>query len=236
MIVKHKKTARVLGLAAPLALAMGLGITAQSFAQEGEGRLWTGVNSGGVLKTSDGECVKSAGTRAMLEACGDMLERCPDATCLPVDEDCNPLDSDGDGVPDCDDKCPGTVSGAKVDASGCEIIGSITINLVNDEFDFDKAVLKPDMKAALDDVASRIEASPGDEQLTIIGHTDSIGTEEYNMGLGQRRADATADYLIDQGVSGSQITTKSMGEAQPVADNGTKAGRAKNRRVEILTQ
>ena len=234
MIVKHKKTARVLGLAAPLALAMGLGITAQTFADEG--RLWTGVHSGGVVKTSDGECVKSAGTRAMLEACGDMLERCPDATCLPVDEDCNPLDSDGDGVPDCDDKCPGTEAGAKVDASGCEIIGSITIDLVNDEFEFDKAVLKPDMKAALDDVASRVEASPGDEHLTIIGHTDSIGSEEYNMGLGQRRADATADYLIDQGVSASRVTTKSMGESQPVADNSSKAGRAKNRRAEILTK
>ena len=92
------------------------------------------------------------------------------------------------------------------------------------------------MKAALDDVASRVKASPGDEHLTIIGHTDSIGTEEYNLGLGQRRADATADYLIDQGISASQITTKSMGESQPVADNGTREGRAKNRRAEILTK
>lgn len=233
-MIKDKKTARVLGLAAPLALAMGLGISAESFADEG--RLWTGVSSGGVVKTSSGDCVKSAGPRAMLEACGDMMERCPDATCLPVDEDCNPLDSDGDGIPDCDDKCPGTPANAKIDASGCEIIESLTIDLVNDEFDFDKSTLKPDMKAALDDVASRVEASPGDERLTIIGHTDSIGTEKYNMGLGQRRADATADYLIGLGVSASNITTKSMGEAQPVASNKTKAGRAKNRRVDIMTK
>jgi OOP family OmpA-OmpF porin len=232
MISKSKMPARIMGLAAPMALAMGLGIAANVVADEG--RLFTNA-AGGVLKTSDGECVKSAGSRSMLEACGDVMEKCPGATCLPVDENCNPLDSDGDGVPDCRDKCPGTVSGAKTDADGCEIVGDLTIDLVNDEFDFDSARLKPAMKAALEDVAARVQASKGDESLLVVGHTDSIGTDAYNQGLSERRAQATADYLIEQGVSASRISTKGMGESQPVADNGTRAGRAKNRRVEILT-
>lgn len=221
MITKEKKTARILGLAAPLALAMGLSVSGSALAEEGE--LYTNA-AGGQLMTTYGDCVKSKGPRAMLEACGAVA----------VDE-CA-LDADGDGVGNCDDNCPDTAAGTKVDANGCEIIESLTIDLVNDEFDFDKAVLKPDMMAALDDVAARVNASAGEEQLTIVGHTDSVGRESYNMDLGQRRADATADYLIGQGISAGNITTKSMGESQPVADNSTAAGRKKNRRVEILTQ
>ena len=219
MIMKEKKMTRILGLAAPLALAMGLGVSGSALADEGE--LHTNA-SGGQLMTTYGECVKSAGPRARLEACGD-IDECA-------------LDTDGDGVGNCDDTCPDTPAGVKVDANGCEIIDSITIDLVNDEFDFDKAVLKPDMKAALDDVAARINASAGDEQLTIVGHTDSVGRDAYNMELGQRRADATAAYLAGQGVDADNITTKSVGEENPIADNGTAAGRAANRRVEILTR
>lgn len=220
MITKEKKTARILAAAAPLALAMGLGVSGSALAGD-EGELYTNA-AGGLLMTTYGECVKSAGPKGMYEACG-AVDECA-------------KDSDGDGVGNCDDKCPDTVAGAKVDANGCEIIESLTIDLVNDEFDFDKSTLKPDMKVALDDVASRVQASPGDEQLTVVGHTDSVGSEEYNMGLGQRRADATADYLIGKGISAGNISTKSMGESQPVADNGTAAGRKKNRRVEIMTQ
>ncbi len=220
MITKEKKTARILGLAAPLALAMGLGVSGSALAEEGS--LYTNTPNG-KLFTTYGECVKSAGPRAQLEVCGDI-------------DNCS-LDSDGDGVGNCDDNCPDTPAGAKVDANGCEIIESLTIDLVNDEFDFDKSTLKPDMEAALDDVAARVNASAGDEQLTIVGFTDSIGTEEYNMALGQRRADATAAYLVDQGgISASNINTRSMGESQPVANNDTAEGRGKNRRVDVLTQ
>jgi OOP family OmpA-OmpF porin len=247
MIVKDKKIGRIMGLAAPLALAMGLGIAADAVAKD---MSYVGAAKG-VLKTGYGDCVKSLGAFNPMEECGDVTEepdsdgdgvpddrdKCPGTPAgVKVDEDGCPLDSDGDGVPDYRDKCPGTPAGARVDADGCEIIASMTIDLVNDEFEFDSATLKPDMKAALDDVAARVEASKGRENLLIVGHTDSIGSEDYNMGLGERRARATADYLISQGVSASSISTKSMGESQPVADNSTKAGRAKNRRVEILTQ
>ena len=244
MIVRDKKIGWIMGLAAPLALTMGLGITGDVVAAE---MSYVGA-AATVLKTGSGECVKSLGPFSPMEECGDVSavadsdgdgvpddrDKCPGTPAgVQVDEDGCPLDSDGDGVPDYKDKCPGTPPGARVDANGCEIIADLTIDLVNDEFEFDSARLKPDMEAALDDVAARVAASKGDETLLVVGHTDSIGSEAYNMDLGQRRADATASYLVGQGVNPS---TKSMGESQPVADNSTKAGRAKNRRVEILTK
>lgn len=116
-----------------------------------------------------------------------------------------------------------------------EIIDSYTINLVNDEFDFDKYFLKPDMKVALDDLARRVKASPGDEMLTIIGHTDSKGSEQYNYGLGLRRANSTKEYLVKVGkLDPNKIRVESKGELQPVASNATEEGRAQNRRIEIV--
>lgn len=145
-----------------------------------------------------------------------------------------PKDSDGDGVPDYKDACPGTSHGAKVDAKGCEIINNIVINTTADHFDFDSATLKPAMKAALDDVAAKVKASAGDEQLEVIGHTDSSGPEAYNQILSERRAQSAADYLAGQGLTG--LSVKGMGESSPVADNGTRKGRSMNRRVEIRTK
>jgi len=92
------------------------------------------------------------------------------------------------------------------------------------------------MQATLDDVSARIQASPGDEYLTIIGHTDSVGSDAYNQRLSGRRAQAAGDYLVTRGVHADHVTTKGMGGFRPVADNYTKRDRAKNRRVEILTQ
>ncbi len=113
------------------------------------------------------------------------------------------------------------------------IIESLTIDLVNDEFAFNRAELTPDMEVALDDVARRVEESSGDETLTVVGHTDGIGSQEYNLGLGQRRADSAADYLISKGIPADRLSTESMGKADPVATNETDEGRSKNRRVDI---
>ena len=217
-MLEENKTTRIMGLAAPLALTMALMAAPAANAEEFD-KFWGETTGDRAWETNYGECWEGVGGSPDLVPCG-----------------CAARDSDGDGVNDCDDKCPDTPAGAKVDANGCEIIASLTIDLVNDEFDFDKSTLKPAMMVALDDVARRVEETPGDEYLTIIGHTDSVGSEAYNMGLGQRRADATADYLISQGVRADRITTKSMGESQPVADNSTAEGRAKNRRVEIQSQ
>jgi len=99
-------------------------------------------------------------------------------------------------------------------------------------FDFDKAVLKPEGKAKLDDLVGKLQAV-NLEVIIAVGHTDSIGTEAYNMKLSMRRANAVKDYLVSKGIDANRIHTEGKGESQPIASNKTKEGRAKNRRVEI---
>jgi outer membrane protein OmpA-like peptidoglycan-associated protein len=99
-------------------------------------------------------------------------------------------------------------------------------------FDFNKATLKPEAKNQLARVLQILKDQPG-AQVDIAGHTDGIGSDAYNMGLGKRRADSVADYLVQNGVPRQNIRTESFGKRQPVASNETAEGRAQNRRVEI---
>lgn len=99
-------------------------------------------------------------------------------------------------------------------------------------FDFNKAVLKPEGKAKLDDVVSKVKGI-NLEVIIAVGHTDSVGSDAYNQKLSVRRAEAVKAYLVSKGIEKSRIYTEGKGEKQPVADNKTKEGRAKNRRVEI---
>ena len=99
-------------------------------------------------------------------------------------------------------------------------------------FDFDKSVLKAEGKAKLDDLASKVKAI-NLEVIIAVGHTDSIGTDAYNQKLSVRRAEAVKAYLVSRGIEKNRVYTEGKGEKQPVADNKTKEGRAKNRRVEI---
>ena len=99
-------------------------------------------------------------------------------------------------------------------------------------FDFDKAVLKPAGKAKLDELAALVK-DINLEVIVAVGHTDSIGTEAYNLKLSERRAQAVKAYLESKGIDKSRIYTEGKGEAQPIATNKTAAGRAQNRRVEI---
>ena len=99
-------------------------------------------------------------------------------------------------------------------------------------FDFDKAVLKPEGKAKLDDLSSKL-GSINLEVIIAVGHTDSVGTDAYNQKLSVRRAEAVKAYLQGKGIEANRIYTEGKGEKQPVADNKTAAGRAQNRRVEI---
>ncbi len=99
-------------------------------------------------------------------------------------------------------------------------------------FDFDKAVLKPAGKAKLAELTTKIK-DMNLEVIIAVGHTDSIGTDAYNQKLSIRRAEAVKAYLVSQGIETNRIYTEGKGEKQPIADNKTAAGRAKNRRVEI---
>jgi len=99
-------------------------------------------------------------------------------------------------------------------------------------FDFDKAVLKPEGKAKLDDLADKVKGL-NLEVIIATGHTDSRGADAYNQKLSVKRADAVKTYLTGKGVEASRVYTEGKGEAQPVADNKSDEGRAKNRRVEI---
>jgi OOP family OmpA-OmpF porin len=108
-------------------------------------------------------------------------------------------------------------------------------------FDFDRANLKPTGRARLDQLASDINRAERVSAVKVVGHTDSKGTEAYNMRLGQRRADTVAGYLASRNVPAAKISSSSMGESQPVAPNtlpngkDNPAGRAQNRRVDVTT-
>ena len=99
-------------------------------------------------------------------------------------------------------------------------------------FDFDKSVLKPEGRAKLDDLVSKIQGI-NLEVIIAVAHTDSVGTHAYNQKLSVRRAEAVKAYLVSKGIEKNRIYTEGKGESQPIADNRTAAGRAKNRRVEI---
>ena len=99
-------------------------------------------------------------------------------------------------------------------------------------FDFDKSVLKPEGRAKLDDLVGKIKGI-NLEVIIAVGHTDSVGTDAYNQRLSVRRSEAVKAYLVSKGIERNRVYTEGKGEKQPVADNKTDEGRAKNRRTEI---
>ena len=156
-------------------------------------------------------------------------------------------DEDGDGVPDSRDKCPGTPKGVQVDANGCPppapvveeavVVKEETIVIRDVHFQFDKATLTSSDKQVLDKIATRLKAEAPTAQLTVTGHTDSVGSDTYNQKLSDKRAHSVVEYLIEQGVPRSNfVSVVGAGESQPVADNKTADGRAQNRRTEIKIQ
>jgi OOP family OmpA-OmpF porin len=100
-------------------------------------------------------------------------------------------------------------------------------------FDFDRSTLRPEAIQILDRAVMTLQGSPT-LTVTIEGHTDSVGTAEYNLSLGERRANAVRDYLLGRGIAAGRMRTVSYGEERPAADNGTDAGRAMNRRAHIV--
>jgi len=122
------------------------------------------------------------------------------------------------------------VPGAKVERVGEGINVTFNEKIL---FAFSKSDLSATAQSNLDKLAAVLKEYP-DTDIEIQGHTDSRGTDEYNMGLSERRAGAVADYLRGKGISSSRITTKGFGETAPIASNDTEEGRAQNRRVNFL--
>jgi outer membrane protein OmpA-like peptidoglycan-associated protein len=109
----------------------------------------------------------------------------------------------------------------------------IAVRLTNDIlFDFNRAALRPESQSTLRSLANNFRQYP-DEVITVEGHTDNIGSPDYNQGLSERRAHSVRSYLIDEGVPSSHIEARGYGESRPKATNSTPEGRQLNRRVEI---
>jgi OOP family OmpA-OmpF porin len=134
-------------------------------------------------------------------------------------------DTDGDGVTDNIDQCPDTPAGAPVNEKGCWIIDNV-------EFDFNKAAIKSEFVNTLVEIADVMKAN-SNIKVQIDGNTDNIGTAEYNMKLGEKRAMAAKQFLIDQGIAADRISTESFGYSRPAATNSTEWGRDRNRRDEF---
>jgi outer membrane protein OmpA-like peptidoglycan-associated protein len=100
-------------------------------------------------------------------------------------------------------------------------------------FDFNKYTLKPEAREKLAKVSGILLAYP-DLKLQVEGHTDNIGSDEYNQKLSEERADGVRDYLVSQSVVDANVTARGLGKNDPIADNSTNQGRAKNRRVELV--
>ncbi len=156
-------------------------------------------------------------------------------------------DEDEDGVFDRRDHCPDTPANTPVDNRGCPIpqypatvkpveLQSEVITLSDQGevlFAFDSAQLTP---AAQEQLVGLMDKLKNADVLSIkvVGHTDSQGTDAYNQALSERRASSVAAFLLEQGLAPDKLTSQGMGESQPVADNASEEGRAKNRRVELV--
>jgi OOP family OmpA-OmpF porin len=100
-------------------------------------------------------------------------------------------------------------------------------------FDFDRSDIRPDSYPVLDEAARILAETPDIDLVVIEGHTDALGTEEYNQALSIRRAESVFRYLVNQGAPPERMRMEGHGESRPVADNETEEGRAQNRRVEL---
>ncbi len=168
----------------------------------------------------------------------DYLDECPDTPSEAkgyVDAKGCLLDTDKDGVPDYLDECP-TVPGVKYN-KGCPEVQKEVKTLLQKamsgiEFETGKSVIKKQSFSILNQIAVTFIANPT-YKVEIQGHTDNVGQAQMNMELSEKRAQAVRKYLIDAGVPATQLTAHGYGDERPIADNSTKAGRAKNRRVEF---
>lgn len=188
------------------------------------------------------ECPTVAGT-AEFNGCPDTdgdgipdpKDECPNEAGPAENNGCPFEDRDGDGVLDKDDECPDTPGTAA--NNGCPEPTAEAISELNEYsntvlFDLNKSTIRSESEEALRNIAEIMEEYPN-TIFHIGGHTDSTGSDQYNLQLSKERAAAVRERLIELGVSANRLTSEGYGESRPIASNNTSAGRQENRRVEI---
>jgi len=218
------------------------GELAARYDHDNNSRFVTGNN-----KTSYVDAILTAGLAISFgEASAAVVEKQKDVVVDQKQTSCKDLDDDKDGVNNCDDRCPGTPAGTIVGPDGCP--QKVVIDLRGVNFKFDRpstgekniapTLQEPtaDSIAILDQAVDTLNRYPN-VRVEVDGHTDSIGTDEYNQSLSERRARIVFDYLTSHGVSASRLDgPKGFGESKPIDTNSTKEGRARNRRTELSVE
>jgi hypothetical protein len=169
----------------------------------------------------------------------DVNDKCPnqaeDFDGYQDEDGCPDVDNDGDGILDVDDKCPNakeTFNGYQ-DTDGCPDEAPLYFPMAWINFKFGTSeIVGADPIPVLEEVARIMNEHP-DVQVEIDGHTDNIGSDDANMALGLKRAQSVKQYLVNKGISGDRLITKSFGESKPIDTNDTELGRARNRRIEF---
>ena len=191
---------------------------------------------------------------------------CPDTPAgVPVDPDGCPLYSDADAVPDYEDKCPGTApgipvdamgcpvdtdaggiansrdacqstpAGIQVDARGCPLAGERIAIVTNINFGFNRADVRDNVRQRLSRVIELLKEMP-EVDVQIVGYTDDIGSQAYNLALSLHRAESVRDYVVARGIEDARLSVAGRGKSEPLVPNSTPEGRAVNRRVEFVVQ
>ncbi len=155
----------------------------------------------------------------------DASDQCPNTPNMKVNALGCPFDTDGDGVADNKDRCPNTPQGAEVNLSGCWVLANV-------RFDTDKSQVKAKHYGVLERAYRVLAQNPG-LKIEVQGHTDSVGTADYNQALSQRRAISVKQYLLEKGIAASRLSAGGYGLTQPIDSNATGDGRSRNRRVQL---
>ncbi len=188
--------------------------------------------------TPDGYTVDEKGCPLDFDMDGvpDVLDKCPNSRGdVEVNLDGCAKDYDKDGVPDVKDRCPNTLEGVAIDSVGCPLDKKEDLDELKKGIQFknNSAKLTKASFATLDDIARLMQKYPK-ANLEVQGHTDSKGTDEFNMKLSERRAQTVVKYLVKKGVEPARLRAVGYGRTRPIANNKKKGGREKNRRVEMI--
>ncbi|MFV0565554.1 MAG: DUF5723 family protein [Flavobacteriaceae bacterium] len=209
---------------------------------ENNGCPWGDKDNDGVLDNED-KCPDQAGTTEnngcpLIDTDGDGIvdneDACPEVPGIAENKGC-PKDTDGDGVADINDNCPETKG--TLANQGCPEITKEVQQALNSYaktilFDTGKSTISAKSNVVLSDIVGVLKEYPN-ARFAIEGHTDSVGSDALNLRLSEQRANAVKDYLVGNGIDAGRLTAQGFGETRPLADNTTREGRERNRRVEI---